>query len=133
MIYKGDYVLRKDQGDNGYDLQASKDVTIKPMQTVVIPTSISIEFDQGIYADVRGRSGLSSKGIMCHLGLVDSSYRGEIKVSLTNLNCYPYEVEKGDRIAQLVFHLEDRVALRKSGSISKDTKRGEKGFGSSGR
>lgn len=133
MKYRGDYELEKDYGDNGYDLRASEELTIKPMETVLVPTSIAIEFDQGIYADVRGRSGLSSQGILCHIGLVDSSYRGEIKVCLSNLNSYPYKVEKGDRIAQLVFNLETRVALRQANKIRKDTKRGEKGFGSSGK
>lgn len=133
MRYKADYDLEKDRGDIGYDLRSIEDVIIEPMETKVIPTGVAIEFDQGIYANARGRSGLASRGILCQHGLVDSGYRGEIGVVLTNLSGKDFKVVKGDRVAQLEFRLETRVTLRRDKSISKDTMRGDKGFGSSGR
>ena len=133
MKYKAPYELEKDRGDIGYDLRSIENVTLKPMDTKVIPTGVAIEFDQGIYANARGRSGLASRGILCQPGLVDSGYRGEIGVVLTNLSGKDFEIKKDDRIAQLEFRLETRVALRQDTLISKDTDRGEKGFGSSGR
>lgn len=133
MRYKADYDLEKDRGDIGYDLRSIEDIIIKPMETKVIPTGVAIEFDQGIYANARGRSGLASRGILCQHGLVDSGYRGEIGVVLTNLSGKDFKVVKGDRVAQLEFRLETRVTLRRDKSISKDTMRGDKGFGSSGR
>lgn len=133
MKYKAPYELEKDRGDIGYDLRSIENVSLKPMDTKVIPTGVAIEFDQGIYANVRGRSGLASRGILCQPGLVDSGYRGEIGVVLTNLSGKDFEIKKNDRIAQLEFRLETRVALRQDKDISKDTSRGEKGFGSSGR
>lgn len=133
MKYKAPYELEKDRGDIGYDLRSIENVSLKPMETKVIPTGVAIEFDQGIYANARGRSGLASRGILCQPGLVDSGYRGEIGVVLTNLSGKDFEIKKDDRIAQLEFRLETRVALRQDKDISKDTSRGEKGFGSSGR
>lgn len=133
MKYKAPYELEKDRGDIGYDLRSIENVSLKPMETKVIPTGVAIEFDQGIYANARGRSGLASRGILCQPGLVDSGYRGEIGVVLTNLSEKDFEIKKDDRIAQLEFRLETRVALRQDKDISKDTSRGEKGFGSSGR
>lgn len=133
MRYKADYDLEKDRGDIGYDLRSIENVTLMPLETKVIPTGVAIEFDQGIYANARGRSGLASRGILCQPGLVDSGYRGEIGVVLTNLSGKDFKIVKGDRVAQLEFRLETRVALRRDKSISKNTYRGEKGFGSSGR
>ncbi|WP_276862575.1 hypothetical protein [Anaerococcus tetradius] len=75
MRYKADYDLEKDRGDIGYDLRSIEDVIIEPMETKVIPTGVAIEFDQGIYANARGRSGLASRGILCQPGLVDSTVR----------------------------------------------------------
>ena len=133
MKYKAPYELKKDRGDIGYDLRSIESVSLKPMDTKVIPTGVAIEFDQGIYANARGRSGFASRGILCQPGLVDSGYRGEIGVVLTNLSGKDFEIRKGDRIAQLEFRLETRVSLRQDKDIRKDTARGEKGFGSSGR
>lgn len=133
MKYKAAYELEKDRGDIGYDLRSIENVSLKPMETKVIPTGVAIEFDQGIYANARGRSGLASRGILCQPGLVDSGYRGEIGIVLTNLSGKDFEIRRGDRIAQLEFRLETRVSLRQDKDIRKDTARGEKGFGSSGR
>lgn len=133
MKYKAPYELSKDKGDQGWDIRADKEVVLLSGDTRLIETGLFFEFDKGYYADVRARSGLSSKGVLCHTGLVDSGYRGEIKVCLTNLSKNSYVIKKGDRIAQLVFGQEINVYPCKVDEINLDTSRGDKGFGSSGK
>lgn len=131
--YKAPYILSKKDGDIGYDIRATEDRILEPMETATISTSVFLELEEGYYADLRPRSGNSSKGLICNLGLIDTSYRGEIKASITNLTGNDYKVKKGDRIGQLVFREESIVDLEKVLEINTDTDRGSKGFGSSGR
>ena len=133
LNYKAPYELNKDKGDQGWDIRADKDTVLNPSETKLIDTGLYFEFREGLYADVRARSGISSKGILCHTGLVDSDYRGEIKVCMTNLSNVAYTIKKGDRIAQLVFGKEVLVEPIKADEIDTDTSRGDKGFGSSGK
>lgn len=133
LKYKAPYELKKDKGDQGWDIRANIDTVLNPSETKLIDTGLYFEFRDGLYADVRARSGISSKGVLCHTGLVDSDYRGEIKVCMTNLSKTPYVIKKGDRIAQLVFGKEVLVEPIKADEIDTDTSRGDKGFGSSGK
>lgn len=133
MNYTAPYKLIKKHGDQGWDIQSTEEIVLKAGQTYTFPTGVRIEFHPGVAAFVVPRSGLSSKGILCHLGLVDSSYRGEIGVNLTNLNEGDYKISSGDRIGQLVFFDEKNIYLENVEEISIDTDRGTKGFGSSGR
>lgn len=133
MKYEAPYKLIKKDGDQGWDIQSTVDKVLKAGETYTFPTGIKIEFAPGVAAHVVPRSGMSSKGILCHLGLVDSSYRGEIGVNLTNLNGDDYTIEAGDRIGQLVFFDERNLYLQKVREVACDTVRGAKGFGSSGR
>lgn len=131
--YKAPYILSKKDGDIGYDVRAIEDIILEPMETATVSTGVFLELDDGFYADLRPRSGNSSKGLICNLGLIDTSYRGEIKASITNLTGNDYEIKKGDRIGQLVFKNECIVNLEKVLEIDCNTDRGVKGFGSSGR
>lgn len=133
MRYKAPYNLSKKDGDQGWDIRSTKERFLNKGETFTFPTGVHIEFDEGTGAFVVPRSGLSSKGILCHIGLVDSSYRGEIGVNLTNLGDKAYKVHEGDRIGQLVFFDEKVVSLERAEEIVNDTERGSKGFGSSGR
>lgn len=133
MNYTAPYKLTKKSGDQGWDIQSTEEIVLKPRETYTFPTGVRIEFHPGVADYVVPRSGLSSKGILCHLGLVDSSYRGEIGVNLTNLNDEDYKVEAGDRIGQLVFFNENPIYLINVKEIDNGTERGTKGFGSSGR
>ena len=133
LNYKAPYKFVKDDDDQGWDIKSIQNKYIGPGATVLVKTGLYLELEPNSYADVRPRSGLSSKGILCHLGLVDSGYRGEIKVCLTNLTSLPHLVRDGDRIAQLVFGQEISIVPNKVDEIDEDTKRGSKGFGSSGR
>lgn len=133
MKYEAPYKLVKKDGDQGWDIQSTVKKVLRAGGTYTFPTGVKVEFAQNVAAFVVPRSGLSSKGILCHLGLVDSSYRGEIGVNLTNLNDFDYTIEAGDRIGQLVFFDEKNLYLQKVGEVACDTDRGAKGFGSSGR
>lgn len=131
--YKAPYILSKKAGDIGYDVRAVEDRILEPMETATISTGVFLELNDGYYADLRPRSGNSSKGLICNLGLIDTSYRGEIKASITNLTGNDYEIKQGDRVGQLVFSNESVVDLEKVLEIDCNTDRGVKGFGSSGR
>ena len=94
------------QGDAGGDLSALRAFHIGAGETVVVPTGIAFELPEGIVALVCSRSGLAAKSSVAVLnapGVVDSGYRGEIKVILHNYGTYFYAGEAGDRIAQVMF------------------------------
>lgn len=99
---------------------------------VIFGTGIAASIPQGWEAQIRPRSSLSAKGILCQLGTIDSDYRGELKVVLVNLSGEPFEIKRGDRIAQLVFQPVGRAALQKVKEFSSQTARGKGGFGSTG-
>ena len=132
-----DYPLQKSKtGDVGYDIKALNDgqiLAINPGQTIKVHTSVHLELPDDHEAQVRPRSGLSSKGILVHFGTVDSGYRGEILVSVTNLNEDIYLIDHGDRIAQIVFAKKDAIFLEETDHIEEATERGTDGSGSTGR
>ena len=110
------------------------DLTIQPLETVLVPTGYSIELPEGYEAQVRPRSGLAIKsriGILNSPGTIDSDYRGEIRVILTNFGRQPYTVRRGDRIAQLVVQRYARVEWEEVDKLA-ETQRGEGGFGHTG-
>lgn len=128
---------RATEGSAGLDLAAciDRDVTIAPRQLVCIPTGVAIALPGPEYvALVFARSGLGIKhGIALSngVGVIDSDYRGELQVGLTNLSDTPYTIRPGDRIAQLVV---TPVALPQVEIVEEleDTERGTGGFGSTG-
>lgn len=119
-------------GDVGHDVRSMEDVAFEPGETKLISTMLYTEMEEGIEAQVRPRSGMSSKGILVHFGTVDSGYRGEIKVIITNLNKEKVSIKKGNRVAQLVFRKCDKVRLIEVEDINDETERGVRGFGSTG-
>lgn len=117
----------------GYDLYASHDETVLPGYRSLISTDIAIAIPSGHYARIAPRSGLAWKnGIMVGAGVVDEDYRGEVKVMLFNLGGVDFEVKKGDRIAQLIL---EKIATPEVKEVEElpETKRGEGGFGSTGK
>ena len=128
---------RATAGSAGMDLAACMDeaVTIAPRQLVRIPTGIAIALPGPEYvALVYARSGLGIKhGITLSngVGVIDSDYRGEIMVGLTNLSDVPYTVQPGDRIAQLVVTPVVLPEVELAVELD-DTSRGTGGFGSTG-
>ena len=92
-------------GDAGYDLRAVEPFSLAPGERAVVPTGVAIAVPEGAAGLVVPRSGLAAKhglSVVNGPGLIDPSYRGEVKVVLVNLGQEPYEGEAGDRIAQLL-------------------------------
>ncbi|MBP5663692.1 MAG: dUTP diphosphatase [Bacteroidales bacterium] len=120
----------------GMDLRANLEapITLKPMERAMIPTGLFIELPVGYEAQVRPRSGLAAKHGITVLntpGTIDADYRGEIKVILINLSTEPFEIQHGERIAQMVIAKHETVQWEEVEVLS-DTERGAGGFGSSG-
>lgn len=137
--YVSPYVLEKGrESDSGYDLrlQSIKDKEfnrIGSLETVLIHTGLYLELPDDIEVQVRPKPSLSSKGLLVHFGTVDSGYRGEVLVAMTNLNSGDVELEDNRKIAQIVFNKKTDVKLDKVETINKETDRGEGGFGSTGK
>jgi dUTP pyrophosphatase len=123
------------EGAAGLDVVAAEDLTLAPGSRHAVATGFAIAIPEGYEVQVRPRSGLALKhGITClnTPGTIDSDYRGEVKVILANLGGEPFEVRRGERIAQLV-----PAPVLRAGFIEVDdldsTQRGAGGFGSTGR
>ncbi len=123
-------------GSSGMDLRAAveDDVIVKPFETVLIPTNLAVEIPSGYEGQVRPRSGLAAKNFVSVLntpGTIDSDYRGEIKVILTNFGKDDFIVHRGDRIAQLVITKVERVKIVEVDELNQ-TSRNQGGFGHTG-
>ena len=124
-------------GAAGMDLCAclEQDITINPGERSKIPCGIAAEIPEGYGAFVFARSGLAIKhGITLSngVGVIDSDYRGEICVGLSNIGSEKYTIQHGDRVAQLVILKVENVAINEVEKIS-ETTRGTGGFGSTGK
>jgi dUTP pyrophosphatase len=126
-------------GSAAMDLRACIEapVTLQPASRALIKTGIAINMmDPGLVAIVASRSGLSLKhGIRVAqgIGVIDADYHGEISVILANDSSEPYDVQPGERIAQLMFQPVIQVALDFVDQFSTQTQRGMGGFGSTGK
>lgn len=119
--------------DAGLDLYSSDFFTIKAKSWKSVPTAISISIPDGYYARIAPRSGLAYKyGIDVFAGVVDSGYRGEIKVILYNAGDNDYIINLHDKIAQLIIEKCYNWNPEVVDSLD-DSERGERGFGSSGK
>lgn len=114
--------------DAGFDLRASSETVIPVGKTGMVNLGWSMQLDEGWQAQIRGRSGLASRGIIAHSGTIDHLYRREVKVILHNFSDRELRIAIGDRIAQLVFAPVYQVDLDE-GEVEL-TARG--GFGSTG-
>ena len=124
----------------GMDLRAdlSESVVLQPLERKLIPTGLFIELPDDCEAQVRPRSGLALKHgvtVLNSPGTIDADYRGEICVILINLSQEPFEIQPGERIAQMVIAQFRQVELVEVGSIDElsGTERGAGGFGHSGK
>jgi dUTP pyrophosphatase len=120
----------------GMDLRADLEatVTLKPLERKLIPTGLHIELPEGYEAQIRPRSGLALKhgiGIVNSPGTVDADYRGEIKVLLINFSEEVFEVNTGDRIAQMIISKHEKVEWEQV-EILNETTRGAGGYGHTG-
>lgn len=117
----------------GLDLYSTESILVGSLQREIISTGISIKVPKGFYGRIAPRSGLAAKyGIDVMAGVVDSDYRGEIKVILFNSSLEAFKIQRGDRIAQLI--LEQILIVEPEEVESLDeTIRGADGFGSTGK
>src|ERR1700753_2520031 len=120
----------------GMDLRAdiSETIILKPMERKLVPTGLHIELPEGFEAQIRPRSGLAFKhgiGIVNSPGTIDADYRGEIKVLLINLSNEPFEVNTGDRIAQMIVAKHEKVDWQEV-EVLNETSRGAGGYGHTG-
>lgn len=120
------------EGAAGADLHASEALVIAPGDRAAVPTAIHLELPPGHVGLVWPRSGLALRhGIDTLAGVIDSDYRGEVRVVLVNHGREPFRIEVGDRIAQLLVQRVERVAFVADGGLT-STERGSGGFGSTG-
>ena len=123
------------EGAAGMDVVSAEALTLAPGARAAVATGFAIAIPAGHEVQVRPRSGLALKhGVTClnTPGTIDSDYRGEVKVILANLGKDPFEIARGDRIAQLVPAVVLRASLDEV-AVLDDTSRGAGGFGSTGR
>ncbi len=119
--------------DAGMDLFCLEKVSISPNERVQISTGISMEIPEGFVGLIWDKSGISHKGGLKTLGgVVDSQYRGEIKIGIINLSNEVFEFEAGQKVAQMLIQKVEQVDLIESKELS-NTERGEGGFGSTGK
>lgn len=121
-------------GASGFDLRAlimGGPLRLRAGAITSLACGFAFEVPQGFELQVRPRSGLSSKGIVGTFGTVDSDYRGEVRVILTNMSGEPVTISHGDRIAQGVIAPVVRAEVEEAETLS-ETARGGNGFGSTG-
>ena len=120
----------------GMDLRADLEspISLTPMERKLIPTGLYIELPEGYEAQIRPRSGLAYKhgiSIVNSPGTIDADYRGEIKVLLIKLSTEAFEINSGDRIAQMIVAKHEKVNWQQV-EILNDTTRGAGGYGHTG-
>lgn len=123
------------EGDAGLDLRSNVDIDIAPFERKLIPTGLTVAIPEGFAGFVQPRSGLALKSGLSMAntpGLIDSHYRGELKVIAVNLDANEaIHISKGERVAQLVIQRVPVVSLMEVDELD-ETDRGTGGFGSSG-
>jgi dUTP pyrophosphatase len=118
----------------GYDLTATEDMIIRPRESVLVPTGFSWELPKNYCGQIWPRSGLAVKHkIDVHAGLIDSDYRGEVKVLLFNNGGFAFDIFKGDRIAQMVIVPTSLSQSLELVDTLDETVRSDGGFGSTGK
>lgn len=122
------------EGDAGVDLYSTEDYILKPGQCILVSTGIKISLPKSYEAQIRPKSGLALKyGIsVCNSpGTVDAGYRGEVGVIAVNHSNKDFKIEKGKKIAQMVFNKVEEAEFEEVDELD-NTTRGEGGFGSTG-
>lgn len=124
--------VQADTGSAGFDLFSLEKYTLQPWSRQLIRTGIGLEIPEGFYGRIASRSSMGVKCQDIGAGVIDSSYRGEIKVLLINNSAEKFEVSKNDKIAQIIFEKYFTFQLNVVNELT-PTARNDKGFGSSGK
>jgi len=117
--------------DAGLDLFSCESCILKPGKRKLISTGLSIELPQGYVGLIWDKSGIANNGITTMAGVIECTYRGEYKILLFNTGKEDYEIEKGDKIAQLLIQPILTAEVEEVEELS-ETKRGDGAFGSTG-
>lgn len=123
------------EGDAGFDLFVGEKVVLAPFERASINTGYKMEIPEGCVGIIYEKSGLSFKhGIITYGNVVDSGYRGEVRVGVMNLSKETYAFEPGHKVAQMIIHSYEEMKFKevKDGELS-SSDRGERGFGSTGK
>ena len=116
----------------GYDLFADESIEVSPNSRALISTGLKMQIPKGFYGQISPRSGIALRnGVVAFSGIVDSGYLGIVYVLLFNFSSKNFLVEKGNRIAQMIFKKCENVSFSFE-DLTFDSERGVKGFGSSG-
>jgi len=128
------FPYRKRTTDAGHDIFSIEDVNVPRFGMANVHTGIHIACPEGWYYTIDSRSSLYIKSIMPYRAIIDATYTGELRVALMNSSEVDYQVKKGDRIAQIILHQVHDFDLAPVDEFSPEyNKRGEEGFGSTGR
>lgn len=120
------------KGDAGMDLYSVEDLIVEPGKILTCGTGIIMAIPTGYVGLIWDKSGVAFKGgIKTMGGVIDSSYRGEIKIILTNLSDKAYIINKGDKVAQMLIQKVESLNIEEA-EVLDDTERGEGIFGSTG-
>jgi len=128
--------MKAHQTDAGFDLPSAEDVTVYPGKRCIVDTGISLETPIGYFAMITPRSGLAAKHgitIVNAPGVIDSHYRGNIKIILLNTSEDTFKIKKNDRIAQMIFMEHVNFVYLEEVETLNTTDRGDGGLGSSGK
>ena len=131
--------FRARETDAGYDIFAvpppnGGEIVLAPGRATIVYTGIKIAAPPGYYYTIEGRSSLWSKGIVPNRGIIDSTYCGEVVVSLVNFTDQPFPIAVGQRIAQIILHRQYDAAFVEVEEFGPEyNQRGEQGFGSTGK
>lgn len=134
VIAEGNIPKKQHQADAGFDLEANADIRIPVGSWTLVPTGTRLQIPEGYVGKVCSRSGLALKhgvAVLNAPGIVDSGYQGDVGVVLINHGVEPFEVKKGERIAQLLIEKLPETTII-GGEIQSPSDRGEGGFGSTG-
>lgn len=121
----------KTAGAAAYDVFCNEAIILKPGETKIIKLGFALEIPEGYYMEIRGRSGLSSKGYTVATGTIDADYRGEIGVIMTNTSPEKVTFDQGDRVGQMQLKEVIGFSFCEVAELT-DTDRGAGGFGSTG-
>jgi dUTP pyrophosphatase len=120
-------------GDAGLDLRSAENLILKSGERRAVSTGIAFAIPDGFVGLIWDRSSVAAKhGVHCLGGVIDSGYRGEVKIVMVNLGDADFEIKKNDRIAQLLIQPMVRANLRETEKLD-ETDRGMGGFGSTGK
>jgi dUTP pyrophosphatase len=123
------------EGDAGYDLYSIGEYTVAPQQRILVETGLHVEIPHNYVGLVKDRSSVASAGLHTMAGVIDSSYRGEVKILLLNVGKNDYTIQVGQKIAQMVVVpvYVEAVDVVDSLEALTDSVRGAGGFGSTGK